>query len=338
MKNALCVVYAVVLLATVGVAIAPAQIDPGAGDWVLTENIGPFTFMGRAKFLVGKGSGAASSDLFGADPRTIEATTEYADWGRHLGVGVSVSREVDTTYVDHMMTLYFHDNDTGHLGAGASIISLFGHATYFLCHDAPDCTYRTYAWRTDSHVVVEVRASGFDPATQPDWTPGVKDEDIGKPPRYYPTLEPTEVLQAYLQRYPSALTMFQDTEEHAHQWLLDEAALSLAAAEYKLAELDRGGHPEQITQHLLDFARMRALSTGGVQALFVPSASRERERLDAIDRMGGAKQVEAWKALAKEYHDWWNSHVGQPIYVPSPPPPTAAPTAPPVTPSVAPTP
>lgn len=96
--------------------------------------------------------------------------------------------------------------------------------------------------------------------------------------------------------------------------------MHLAAAEYGLAQLARGIDVEPLTPHLVDFARMRALSAGPVESLLLPNGYKERQRLDALDRLRGAEQVEAWKKVTKEYHDWWDRHVGQPIHVPSPPP------------------
>jgi hypothetical protein len=140
-------------------------------------------------------------------------------------------------------------------------------------------------------------------------------------------------LQVYLQRYPSALTLYADSDARAQQWQRDMMALELAAAQYKLADAARtpvaqlsATRLRDVAGHLTDFAVKRQVVLSG------PKGDKEITRIekwqDLTDR---SRQLAALKAIADEYQSWWTGHGYGPIEVPALPPPTpaATPMAPP---------
>lgn len=212
MRARIVAVLSLVLVTAPQAALSEGNAD--AAQWVIGDDISPFRLDGDVRLVTG--TGANTSDLFGRDPRTIQAEASYVDHGRQIGADVEVSREIDTEYLDHMLTDTFVNPETGHFERGRSMVSVLGNVVYFACQDAPNCTHRSYTWRTASNILVLITA-GAGPDFGPTATPGRRPEDIGKPITYYPTPEPTELLQAYLQRYPSALTMYEDNDQRARQ-------------------------------------------------------------------------------------------------------------------------
>jgi hypothetical protein len=148
-------------------------------------------------------------------------------------------------------------------------------------------------------------------------------------PTPLPCPEPSEILQAYLQRYPSALTLYTDSAERAAQWRRDMLELDLAAAQYKLAQR-AAAPPDQLTpanvasiaDHLLDFARGREAVLSG------PKFQREEDRIEKLREFSLPKRLQELQKIADEYQSWWTAQgYGQIEVPPLPPPtPTAVPT------------
>jgi hypothetical protein len=232
----------------------------------------------------------------------------------------------------------FRKSQTGRFTPRLSLVTLFGNAVLFYCSPSPDCNERTYVWRSGTDLVVTVSTHAYDRSV----TPGAG------PRQKVPCPEPTEILQAYLTRYPSSLTQnwqipvwswIQD-EQRGREHLRTEVALELAAAKYWLAmalrvpvEQVREGDLRKIEHHLKEFARLRQAHLSG------RDAEQDRARIKAVKQLAPAARFNKLQEITQEYQTWWDGNQGTPIVVPPLPPvtptpantptPASSPTAPP---------
>jgi hypothetical protein len=275
-------------------------------------------------------------EVFGDHPNNGGGGVDYQDPVRHMFLEVRVRREVRPEYVDHVIQRPYRDSQTGRLTSGLSVITLFGNALFLYCEESPDCTERTYVWRSGPDLVVTVTAHAYDRGVTPE----------AGPRRDVPCPEPTELLQAYLERYPSSLT--QNWEVPVWSWIQDEArarehlhtavALRLAGAKYWLAmaarisiEQVRDVDLRKIERQLKEFARLRQAHLNG------PDAETEHKRIKAIKQLAPQPRLSKLQELMQEYQAWWDRNVGVLVVVPALPPPVT-PSPVPSTPTAVPTP
>jgi len=314
-----------VLLATltVGVTASLAQrVDPGAENWLVMADVGTFRLT-RASLRTG--GGGIEPRFFGDHPDNLTAVGDYEDGAHSLLVGASVTRDIDTTYIERLMESEFRDDATGRFHSTSSLVSLLGNTVFLYCEGSPDCKGRIYEWRSGADIIVSIDAgtvaNDITPGADPPLTPRTSKTNP-------PCPEPTEILQAYLQRYPSSLTMYTDSDERARQWQRDMMALEVAAAQYKLADAARKpvaqvrpAELRDVESHLTEFALKRQLVLSG------PKLEKETPRIEQwralTDR---SRQLAALKAVADEYQAWWSAQGYGQIEVPALPPPPAVPT------------
>ena len=124
--------------------------------------------------------------------------------------------------------------------------------------------------------------------------------------------EPLEVVQAYLQKYPSTLPEgFVFDAAHNEQWIKDEMSRRLWLSE-KWFAWQAGGNVEmvealgEVVDHLEEFLDYR-------QRYFGMNANQEKMDLIAANR---SNDEVAMKAKVAQYKQWWNSHKGDPIPLP----------------------
>lgn len=188
------------------------------------------------------------------------------------------------------------------------MVALFGQPVLVYCSNAPNCTEREYTWRSGFQTVLELEAHAFSRLTLPDGSP-----QIGE----IPCPEPTEILQAYLQRYPSSLTLYTEDDEHAKKWRRDQTALELAAADYQLDQRYASVPTEDqwlalaaARDHLTTFAELRQAAFRG------PDAAKERGRIDKLRDLPSGTQLDELKKIRLEYRQWWSTHQNDPVYLP----------------------
>jgi hypothetical protein len=300
-----------------------AEIEAGAEAWVIATDISPFSLVHAT---LRPGGGGVDGTVFGDHPDNFYAGAKYTDEARLISVGVGVTRDVRTAYIDHLIEDEFRDNARGRFHHSTSLISLFGSPVFLYCNQPPDCRRRLYEWRSGSDLVISVSAGtvrrDITPGADPPLTPR-RSSDLP------PCAEPTEVLQAYLERYPSALTLYSDSDERAAQWQRDMLELELAAAQYKLTQQATvpgdqlaPGKVARIADHLLDFAKGREAVLSG------PKFQREEDRIEKLRELALPKRLQELQRIADEYRNWWRAQGHGEIEVPPlpPPTPTAAPT------------
>ena len=305
---------------------AETFVDPGAGNWVTIADISPFAFNGIAPFGQGVGS---DYDYFGPHPASLGASAGYNDPSREMFVHAVVRFNARTDYLDHLLESNVWDTDTGRVADEGSMPTVQGQPIFLFCDPPTNCTDRDYWWRSGANVVVEIEASCTHRPPYPE------------PSVALPCPEPTEILAAYLQRYPSNLMVnwavpdwnWFTSDAHVQQFLQTETALHLASALYHLADLER--RPVSTLQQsdvthagglLVDFAQLREQHFHG------PPAAKEQARMDALRAPLNGKvqpldvQLRALRAIATEYQQWWSARGFTPPIMPALLPLDATPT------------
>lgn len=286
-----------------------AQVDPGADAWLIMNDISPFAVGTTAK--VSAGASGIMERYFGEDPQDLFAGTDYSDDARDMTIEVAVIRVQRTTYLDHLLEAKFRDGRSGRMHAENSVISVGGESVLFSCaKPPPQCEDRTYSWRSGSNILVTIRAHAMEFFTDAEGLPK---------PRPIPCPAPTEILQAYLQRYPSALVPYSESDDRAKTWLRQQVALSLEAAESHLDRevsavdpIDKERLLEDAVEHLLAFLRLRASALAG------PAADRELRRLSSLDPLPLETQARKLAEIRQEYRAWWNVHQNDAVQLATP--------------------
>lgn len=290
------------------VAISQPRIDPGADRWLVASDIPPFSFSSSAAVSVG---GALGSPFFGDHTDDLFAATRYRDDSRGISVEVAVVRNGRPEFLDHLIEAVFRDGATGRMNLPQSTTtSVLNNTVFFFCDKPPpNCESREYMWRSGPQLVIKVKAHASTAERLPDGFPQV---------HRIACAEPIEILQAYLERYPSAITAFTESDDRAKQWRRDQAALRLAAAEYQLDGAPSLSSDKQsqaldaARDHLTSFAELRRVAFGGA------SATKEAERIAAARQLPIATQLTELNKIRQEYRQWWNAHQNDPVSLPPP--------------------
>ena len=127
-----------------------------------------------------------------------------------------------------------------------------------------------------------------------------------------PKPEPLEVVQAYLQKYPSTLPAdFVFDAARNEQWIKDEMSRRLWLSE-KWFAWQSGGNVEmskaldEVVDHLEEFLDYR-------QRYFGMNADQEKMELIAAKRVNDDVAI---KAKLTQYKQWWEGHKGDSITLP----------------------
>ena len=304
-KSVVALLFVAILLgARTASTLPPSDLD--VGTWLVASDILPFSF---ASAHVSAGGGV-NSRFLGDRPEDLFAGGSYRDRVRGVLIELSVTRNGNTAYLDHLIEADLRDDATGRmLGPENAMVLILGNPVFIFCDTPPDCEGRQYLWRSGPNFVVKVRASAAADVGPPDGPPKI---------RRLPCPEPTELLQTYLQRYPSSLTLFADSDDRAKAWRRDQTALELAAADY---QLDRAATlaPDNQWQalgaardHLALFAQLRELALRG------PSFIKERDRIGSTSSLPTPAQLTELNKIRQEYRQWWNAHLNDPVFLPPP--------------------
>ena len=296
MKGLMLIVAALLLGPDITHADEP-RIEPGAENWVIVTDIPPFSLRQASTGRRGPG---LYEGILGDNEQLIFADVGYRDNLRRIPVGVSVIQDDRTTFLDHVVESTFRDSTTGRMDSEVSIVSLFGQPVYSYCDEPPQCKRRLYRWRSGLGIVIDIEAKAFSADVEP-----------------VPCPEPTEILQAYLQRYPSSLPLYTEDDEHAKKWRRDQTALELAAADYQLDQRYASVPAEDqwlalaaARDHLTTFAELRQAAFRG------PDAAKERGRIDKLRALPSGTQLDELKKIRLEYRQWWSTHQNDPVYLP----------------------
>jgi hypothetical protein len=299
--------FGIAIMATLLLSVGAVgqSIMPGADAWVTTSDITPFAV--RKASLMEGGAGLYKGYL-GDNPANVDAGARYEDSTRGMTVGVRVARQADTTYLVHFLESPFRSHKTGRLLPQATLSVHGGQRLFFYCSQGPDCEDRIYAWLSGLDTVVSVDAKAF---------VDVGSAAAGPDPRRTPCPEPTEVLDAYLDRYPSTLAEPPSADdESAKQWLRGRVGLMLAAAELRLAAVRtvqenlRGQALHEAREALYRWAQERE------DVFRKPAAAREAERLHSLEPLPIDAQLRELEALRDEYRAWWTAHQNDAIELP----------------------
>lgn len=287
-------------------SVAQPVVPPGADAWVTTSDIGPFVFKGASLEAGGRGlyNGYAASHA-----ENVDAGAGYDDPARGISVHVRVTKHADPVHIRHFLEALFRSHSTGRMHGQTATVDRNGNTIYFYCSPSPDCKDRVYAWRSGSDRIVQVAAKAFVDVGSP--------ED-GPDPRRIPCPEPAEVLDEYLDRYPSALTVSAQGDEQAKQWLRDRVGLELARAELDLEAV--ASVPEAMRSQALFEARsaLIAWSEKREKVFGKPDSDREAERIARLDGLGSDAQIRELSKIRDEYRAWWAAHQNDPVVLPPP--------------------
>jgi hypothetical protein len=293
-------------------------VDPLLSDWMILEDIPPFLHSKLIQRFKAGGAGFyGGSFLMDDDAQNIRAETSYRDEARNMGASVEVRRQAQARYVDHFVESGFRSEARkGRFSPNMQMLVVSGEVVYLFCENSPNCMSRSYAWLSGNDTGVEVGANCGT------WAPDSTGED-----QYVkqPCPEPTEILQAYLERYPSSLSFYVDDASQAERWFAREAEFQMAVAKYELDRTtDGGGAPINLTR----FARIRGEQLNG------PAAGPQMSRIAALDTLPADVKREQLIAIWDEYHVWWVANQGAPVelYVAPTPTPVVTPPTPDPTP------
>jgi hypothetical protein len=271
-----------------------------AAEYIILQDIGQYQFItetsdfitGEPKTIPGyikfKGPGLiAAAGHFYEDHQDITFETNYVKLGV-MSVSVQVTRHagVDSDqWLLHEVEYSYRDPEDNTLGLaiqgvrirnfnGDNIIALRGNS---------------YSWISNNTVIII----------------SYTDLDGTKP-------EPLEVVQAYLQKYPSTLPEgFVFDAAHNEQWIKDEMSRRLWLSE-KWFAWQAGGNVEmvealgEVVDHLEEFLDYR-------QRYFGMNADQEKMDLIAAKRVNGDVAI---KAKLTQYKQWWEGHKGDSITLP----------------------
>jgi hypothetical protein len=257
-----------------------------AEEFLILQDIGGYRNMGKGG---GLGSGIlAATGHFNKDHADESYSTMYYSDVSELGLNVQVTRHagVDSDqWLLHEVEDSYRDPEYNNLGLaiqgarirnfnGGNIIALRGNS---------------YSWISNNTVIVI----------------SYTDLEGTKP-------EPLEVVQAYLEKYPSTLPEgFVFNAAHDEQWIKDEMSRRLWLGE-KWFAWQSGGNVEmskaldEVVDHLEEFLDYR-------QRYFGMNADQEKMELIAAKRSNDDVAI---KAKLTQYKQWWEGHKGDSITLP----------------------
>jgi hypothetical protein len=280
-------------------------IESGADEWLITSDISPFVL--RSATLRTEGP-RKYDDLIAPGPYDSSAGAKYQDEVRNVSVYVGVDKFTNGANLDDAIEARFRDNRTARLSAKVGMISFAGNSLYLFCFPGPDCKQRIYVWRSGPDTNVEISVDAFSP---------VEYDSAGSPvSRSTAAPEPTEILEAYLARYPSALVAQPETDERRREFRRREVGHALKAVEQQLARVPSLPQ-EQRRDALMDVREAMVVWAELRQGAYgKPDAKREFDRISALAELPEDAQLRMLNDILQEYRAWWNANQGNPISLP----------------------
>jgi hypothetical protein len=269
------------LLASEICLASPAALADGtAADYLITNDI-----VAYQKFT----KGGSSGDYLDATGHFSEVNEEaaygiiYLSKQYHMRVNANVSVHGGTDndrWLLHEVEKRFRAEELGNqIESGASIRAIGSYTIFFYEH--PTLGGADYQWISANNIVVSVSCNACN--------------EPGKP-------EPLEVVQAYLAKHPSTITLTDaQLKSHAHsvQWLRDEMERRVWLAE-KWLPLAKGDNSkvENVVDNLIEFLKYRDKYLG------------KSGKNDAIElgKYNNNKDIESLEKKLKSLREWWNDH------------------------------
>ncbi len=300
-----------------GAVFGRPPVDPRLADWVFLQDVPPFVHSTLSQPFRAGGAGYYGASFYeDSDEGNVSAGTSYNDESRNMGVSVKIRHQAQGLYVDHFVEKRFRNRyREGRFSPNMQMLQLPEGVVYFFCENSPNCIERTYRWLSGINTGVLVRTNcGVWQTNQHGQRKLVRQ----------PCPEPTEILQAYLTRYPSSLSYYVDDDSQALRWWKREAEFEMAVAKYNLVRARP--NDTQVARRLEHFARIRGHYLDG------PAAGPQESRIAAMKKLPAEIRHELLSSLWDEYHAWWVAKYATPVALYVSPTPTPAPPTPPPTP------
>lgn len=281
-------------------------------DYLILQDIGDYKFKtqtkdfitGQPRTIPGYSTRTAPGFLAGADHFDVDhddKTYETKYVNRTIGLGVEVQitqhagsesdkwllHEVEDGYRDE-------DNLNATVDTNVQMRSISGKNIYFIgIYGA-----KSYAWISNNYIVVKIGCSNC-PNTKP---------------------EPLEIVQAYLQKFPSTITLTDSdfkSRSHSEQWIKDEMDRRLWLADKWVSQITAADPKlydklDDVVKHLkvfLDYKGKYFVQTEEEKTAGITAKSEKNV-------LGGyleAKDLESIKTKLAAYKAWWEAHKGDTI-------------------------
>ncbi len=267
------------------VIVATSLIAGELNDYLILSNIGDYVFMDRIAHEYSGNSGVLiGAGHFDLDHTDMSHETRYVHPVTILGVQVQITQHADSPsdqWLLHEVERGFRERDTleGTVQDQAMVREIDGNKVFFYGGGIVG-----YRWLS-SNVVVSISYNNMSG----------------------PKPEPLEVVQAYLAKHPSTITLT-DAEvkstEHTKQWLRDEMERRLWLCEKWLpyakdGEGDLKSEFRNIYDNLDTFIKYRGKYMGEV--------AENDEKLAIINAFTSLDPNNVEQKV-QEYREWWNEH------------------------------
>jgi hypothetical protein len=261
-----------------------------ADDYIIKQNIGEFQFIPeRTNQMSGHAGAIVGSGHWNKDHSDITWETRYIhDEPNFLGVSVQVTIHGPGGEGNQWL---LHEVERGIRSSkgldekpsdGSSIRETGAFNIFYYTH--PTYGGAVYRWISPNNVVLYIDCNSCN--------------ESGKP-------EPLEVVQAYLSKYPSTITMADSelkSHNHSIQWLRDEMERRIWLSEKWITLMKAQSNPGELSSvkdHLTKFMEYRKKYLGRGYG------STEVQELWDIEKK---KDIAGMEKKVKAYRDWWNNH------------------------------
>lgn len=290
MRNKLAVRFTIGMIFVHALCYAQA-----ASDYLILQDIGDFKFIAQSKnpltniikqipgYSVRLAPGIlAWVEHFDMDHDDKTYEMNYDNSVVHMGVEIQVTKHAGSDsdkWLLHEVEDGYRDDDklNSTVDTNVQIKTIDGNKVYFIgIYGA-----KSYAWISNNYVVIKIGCSNC-PNTKP---------------------EPLEIVQAYLQKYPSAITLTDSdlkSSAHSQRWIKDEMDRRLWLCDKwfmqlqlkKAAEKDVYRESVKSMSNFLDYR----------DKYYGIKAADEKNMLAGYINTNNGTSI---KAKLKEYKDWW---------------------------------
>lgn len=286
------------VLLVVSCLFATQAMAETISDFLIIKDIGLYKlekpFITPRGQVVGGGQPTTSRDGNEAEGYFTSYTIGYDGGEGYAGPDVEISVYDSTQWLAHEIEQSFRDNETGTLGLltdGTVLRKFDANRVYMIAIGG-----ESFKWLSGN---ILVKISHVDLQAE-------------KP-------EPLEVVKAYLQKYPSTISMTDaqlKNQDHTKQWIKEEFDRLLWASDrwVTLIQETDPKRKEKLTEaaeNLTEFARYRRVY---FKPLFSDPMAEDIQLLEAAHMR--PDQEEFIRAKLTEYKEWWASHKSESISLP----------------------
>jgi hypothetical protein len=289
---------------------------------LLQHDIGPFRWTGPGggtPILAGSGRLPSLEDR--------SAGTSYRDRERRISVRVTVSRYAEPTWVLHEFLSGLMERSLRRtVAASDQVVGEGDRRRLEYAQADPVGAGGVIAWPSGETTLVQIRF---------DISGAGREVDL-----------PTQIIDAYLDLYPSSLSDSLAQTENCVEWIRDEMrrVLEYAPRDLQFAQGDSPPvlspefHREQVIRWLTEFAELRERFYGAGSANELKEELLRAQLIDInpdTQELDVNKYLDRLEAKLTEFQRWWAAHQNDPVQLPTPlataaPPPAETPVPEPI--------